>query len=340
MRDPREWDEAYLLSLPAGEFDWIEFKGRKVLEENGQFVGIDRLRKSLSPAVSAFANSGGGTIVVGIENPRDPASSLSVDGGGVNASLKNPNTREWLEDVIPNLVDFPLSGFNVYAVGGAESGSQIAPGHAVFVIAIPDSPQAPHQAADGLYYGRVAGRSRPLPHRLVLDIWGRRRDPIVNVDLWIIESMRYRSGVAFRPEDAPERVVELVARANNGGRVLAQYVSVKIALPEQLIPRPMRSSHTHEEIDGKSYRIWWEDNTRRDVVDSQPLGAVRYGPSWYEPLLPGLGREWSLYLSGSLAREALATFSGEVHWEAYADNAPVRNGSIRVSDLQWLIDDG
>jgi hypothetical protein len=174
----------------------------------------------------------------------------------------------------------------------------------------------------------------------VLDIWGRRRDPIVNVGLWISESMRYRSGVAFRPEDnTPERVVELVARADNAGRVLAQYVSVKIAFPEPLIQRPTRSSHAREEIDGKPYRIWWEDNTRRDVVDSQPFGAVRYGPSWYDPLLPGLGREWSLYLSGSLAREALTTFSGEVHWEVYADNATVRSGSILVSDLQWLTDD-
>jgi len=59
-----------------------------------------------------------------------------------------PNTREWLEDVIPHLVDPPLAGFNVYAITGQAPDSQIASCCAVFVIALADSVQAPHQAHD------------------------------------------------------------------------------------------------------------------------------------------------------------------------------------------------
>ncbi len=32
MREPREWDEEYLLNLPVGEFDWLEVKGRRGLD--------------------------------------------------------------------------------------------------------------------------------------------------------------------------------------------------------------------------------------------------------------------------------------------------------------------
>jgi len=73
MRDPRELDESDLLRLPVGEFDWLEIKGRKTLEADGAAVGGDRLRNVLSPAISALANTGGGILVIGLQNPADPS---------------------------------------------------------------------------------------------------------------------------------------------------------------------------------------------------------------------------------------------------------------------------
>ena len=60
--------------------------------------------------ISAFANSGGGQLVLGLANPAGGTNNWMVDDGGISKSVKGKiSTREWLEDVIPNLVEFPLS---------------------------------------------------------------------------------------------------------------------------------------------------------------------------------------------------------------------------------------
>jgi predicted HTH transcriptional regulator len=175
MREPREWDEEYLLNLPVGEFDWLEVKGRRGVDLTLSNVNEQDIRQNLSKAISAFANSGGGTLVLGLSNPKR---YWQVDGGGVDLTVKKPSTREWLEDIIPTLVDLPLNSFNVYVVDNTTSkNSQIITGRGVFIIEIPDSEHAPHQAIDHRYYARIGGKSRPIGHRLVTDIFGRRQYP-------------------------------------------------------------------------------------------------------------------------------------------------------------------
>jgi predicted HTH transcriptional regulator len=184
MKDPRDWDEEYLLNLPVGEFDWLEVKGRRSLDLTLSGVRENNVLENLSKAISAFANSGGGVIVFGLTNP---TTQWQVDDGGVDLIVKKPSTREWLEDVIPTLVEFPLTSLNVYAIHRSSDSSQIAPGRAIFVIQVPDSEHAPHQAIDKRYYARVGGKSRPIGHRLVTDIFGRRRYPRIDLE-FIIES--------------------------------------------------------------------------------------------------------------------------------------------------------
>ncbi|WP_076798246.1 RNA-binding domain-containing protein [Chloroflexus islandicus] len=145
MRDLREWDEEYLLNLPIGEFDWLEVKSRRALDLTLPNVHESDLRENLSKAISAFANSGGGVIVFGLSNPRN---NWQVDDGGIDIAMKRPSTRERLEDIIPTLVDLPLSSFNVYVVQSKSNTSQIAAGRGVFIVEISDSSQAPHQATD------------------------------------------------------------------------------------------------------------------------------------------------------------------------------------------------
>lgn len=109
-------------------------------------------------------------------NPSSTTGKWIVDGGGVSTSVKGKaETREWLEEIIPNLVDFPLSHFNVYSILPKSTDSQIIQGKALYVVDIADSLQAPHQSRlDNKYYVRVAGKSRPIGHRLVSDIMNRR----------------------------------------------------------------------------------------------------------------------------------------------------------------------
>src|ERR1044071_9035984 len=89
-----------------------------------------------------FANSGGGNIVYGVRDA-DAAAERLVDAGGVSLTIKQ-NTKEWLEDVIPNLVESSLPAFNVYVITRKDASSGIAANKGIFVIEIPDSESAPH----------------------------------------------------------------------------------------------------------------------------------------------------------------------------------------------------
>jgi predicted HTH transcriptional regulator len=181
MKPVHEWNEDYILSLPLGEFDWLEVKGRQGLDLTAARVEESKVRQNLSVALSACANSGGGTLIFGLKDPKSERGKWEVDDGGVSVSIGN-DTREWLETIIPHLVDYPLAGFNVYVILPQTPTSQIQEGRGLFVIEIPDSPHAPHQAQDKQYYVRVGGRSRSASHRLVMDMMGRRQHPQLELD--------------------------------------------------------------------------------------------------------------------------------------------------------------
>lgn len=142
MKPVYEWDEDFVLGLPLGEFDWFEAKGRRALDLMLPNVREHHVLGTLSKGVSAFANSGGGVLIYGLKNPQATQGRWFVDDGGVSTCMKG-DTREWLETVIPNSVDFPLANFNVYAILPTSPTSQIGVGQALYLVDIPDSPSAP-----------------------------------------------------------------------------------------------------------------------------------------------------------------------------------------------------
>jgi hypothetical protein len=153
------WTESDVLSLPPGEQDFFERKGARLLEDNGSFLA------AVAKACSAFANSGGGSLLIGVE---DDGSITGVDPHKGREPL-----RDWLEQKIPNLLDYRLSDFRVHEVEAARE-SLIPAGKIVIVIDVGDSALAPHQSQrDKFYYHRVAGTSAPAPH-FYLDLLRQR----------------------------------------------------------------------------------------------------------------------------------------------------------------------
>lgn len=346
MKEPREWDEEYLYTLPVGEFDWLEVKGRRALDMTLANVDESKSRQNLSIEISAFANSGGGVLVLGLSNP---TKIWSVDDGGIDLTVKRPSTREWLEDIVPNLVEPPLQRFNIYVIQNTSDSSQIVTGRGIFIIEIADSEQAPHQATDNRYYARVGGKSRPLRHRLIADIFGRRQNPKLSV------SFKIRAGTS--KESAPNQFVSvrfmqreelktrptfrLIAIAKNVGRVLAKYVSITMFIPVALLPEKnieygFYKAKDFKEIDGVSYLIWNEDNTRRDYIKSEGMGA-QYGPSWFDPILPGLAHIWDRRLPDQFDKTKLGDL--KILWKVSADNTPTEDGSIFIRDIDVFRDE-
>src|SRR5687768_13905658 len=156
--DVDQWTEAMLAALEPQEHDFQEFKGSLFLADGTTIVS--GFIQALSRQLSAFANGAGGRLFLGLDD------TGRIDGG-IPVDLKGGGTRAWLEDVIPGSVDPPLRRFNVYEVGaptGLRRRSRIRPNCAVYVIDVPPSEDAPHQAVDHRYYLRIAGKSRPMGH--------------------------------------------------------------------------------------------------------------------------------------------------------------------------------
>jgi hypothetical protein len=106
-------------------------------------------------------------------------------------------TREWLEQIIPEMLSYPLEDFRVHQVEPAKP-SSIPAGMILIVVDVGDSTLAPHQSADNrAYYYREGGHSKPAPH-------------------FYLETLRNRLvGTSLRAE---LRDVSLVrAYAHNGG---------------------------------------------------------------------------------------------------------------------------
>ncbi len=325
MKPPAEWTERDLHDLPLGEFDWLEIKGRRALDLTVPGVVETQVRENLSKAISALANTGGGVLVLGLQNPAD---AWRVDDGGVCLTIKGRSTREWLEDVVPELVEHRLRRFNVYVVRQTSSDSQIGDDRGIFLVDVADSDDAPHQAQDLRYYVRVGGKSRPIGHRLVADIFNRARHPQMEVTMTFEtkEDVVRTTDQFLRPVE--KRVVRnsLSIRATNVGRILAQFVLVVVDLPGRWLPKENAESVAGDNV-VRRFR-----NTRQDVLGGDPLPSPggmgfrpRYGPSWFDPLLPGLSRTWTLKLHDE-AQVRLC--NGKIAWTAHADSASTRSGEF------------
>ncbi len=142
------WTEADVLALPSGEHDYFDRK-------SGQILADPQYRDKLSKALSAFANSGGGHLIIGVKN----------DGtfDGAHPLRGRTSTREWLEQLTPNLLDYPLEDFRVHEVEPATP-STIPAGRVVIAIDVGDSILAPHQASNHIYYHRAGSHSVEASH--------------------------------------------------------------------------------------------------------------------------------------------------------------------------------
>lgn len=201
MRD--EWTEADVLALATEEPDTFDRKSGRILQKNQ-----DDFFNGLAKAVSAFANSGGGALIIGVED----------DGtfSGVLANQGKTSTKDWLEQKIPTLVSYPLVSFRVHTVI-ASSPTSIPVGKVLIVVEVGDSPAAPHQSVrDCKYYHRIGGRSEPAKHFYVELLRQRLSSPTLELAAESLNPVHIgeNAGRLFLE-------VKLKCRITNSGRVAA-----------------------------------------------------------------------------------------------------------------------
>src|SRR5262249_45821219 len=68
--------------------------------------------------------------------------------------------KDFLATIVEQSVEYPIRHFRVHRIPFSNDREQ-----SLFVVAIDDSPAAPHQAKDErVYYYRIDGHSKPAPH--------------------------------------------------------------------------------------------------------------------------------------------------------------------------------
>lgn len=101
-----QWTEEQVTGLPVGEHDYFDRKSGQLFDAP---VDTNKLYNLLAKESCAFANSGGGHLILGVKDDG------TIDGVPSLFSGKTP-TREWLEQKLPDLLDYRLVDFRVHTV--------------------------------------------------------------------------------------------------------------------------------------------------------------------------------------------------------------------------------
>lgn len=305
--EAERWTESMIAGLEPHEHDFQEFKGASWLVADDGGIQSHFLI-ALSKQVSAFVNGGGGRVFLGVDDRGQ------IDGG-VPTTLKG-GTRAWLEDLVTHSVDPALQRCNVFEVRGETPGSRIRPGHAVYVLDLPSSDEAPHQSKDNRYYLRIAGKSRPMGNVHVHDVLRRTRHPQITLS---------RLG-PYGPADlvtddprGPVAFVQLRAILVNSGRNLAHHVGIEL-----VVPRPFAGSEVRRRM-----------REAGEGTYSQTPGEVtffRYHPT---PIFP-TQEVYALSTWVAIHRNnlALARAGAAVGWVVYADDAAPVRGARELRSFQ------
>ncbi|HTR85318.1 MAG TPA: ATP-binding protein [Reyranella sp.] len=141
-------DAAYLIGLPShgpSESRRVEYKSQfRDDKKNG--LDRDTFRKD----VSAFANTEGGDLVIGVvEKGGSPVSVLGVE---LADGLSAHQTKEMLDQVLLDLQP-RLTGYQIIH-------QEVSAGRHVFLVRVPQSFRAPHSigSGKGFYYRTNSGR--------------------------------------------------------------------------------------------------------------------------------------------------------------------------------------
>ncbi len=156
--------ESLVSLLPKDEnADW-EWKSSDLFSTPQEFD------KKLGRAVCAFANTGGGYFILGLENDKRPKKCPEHIG-------RTPTTA-WLHHKVSALTAYPVRGVKIHRLEFKDNSAEC-----IFVLEIPDSPQAPHQALpEKTYLWRYGDRTEVAPHFHIDNLFRRVNHSVISVE--------------------------------------------------------------------------------------------------------------------------------------------------------------
>ncbi|MDF3086374.1 AlbA family DNA-binding domain-containing protein [Burkholderia sola] len=307
MYDTIEEIEA-LFNQEAESF-FLEYKSGHVFDELSSKVRIELVKD-----VSAFANGGGGVLIVGVAEGNDGKRSIATDFQPVT---NDKISVEQLTNIIKSNTDPVFSAFHIKVLRHSAG--------RIFVIEIDQADTAHQNRLDRLYYQRTGVVSEPMYDFAIRDVMNRRTHPRVKVNF---EIQTIQSDLARQ-----QNVYRVVPNLLNEGNITARHWALSVDLPADVakngmihrdMPMRQRGNVKHNGI----------DYHRVELHSGQTLNS---GAGTL--LLPGQSRlltldnafaEMDLDVNGE-KRIILERSKPSVYWSFFLDDTPRKDGEVPFS---------
>jgi len=228
VKQPWEWNEDDLLSLITNgtkESIELDYKACDALAQT------DGKKNEISKDISAFANSAGGAIVYGmLENGHVP---LRLDSDFDPSVI----SKEWLEQVINSRIHRRIDGIRINQVELIKTNV----GKVVYVVCIPQSDRAPHQAADKRFYKRFNFESVPMEEYEVRDVAHRVDAPDLSLKAFLVDCP---TPIQFDENVTISSPIKFNMSIGNQSTVPAMYYIVSLYIDKKLKALSMADFHT------------------------------------------------------------------------------------------------
>lgn len=304
LSNSRRWTEDDLDALiknKVRESVSLDYKRCASLQKNDP-----KKHDEISKDVSAFANSGGGIIVYGVEE--DGHIPTKIDSGYNPAEV----TKEWLEQVIQGNIRPRINDLHINQVLLA----RLHKDRVAYVVSIPQGITA-HQASDRRYYKRLNFKSEAMYDHEIRDVMNRLRFPLITP---LISKTRipgawdYKLNITLTNTGAMcARDVKFIFywpsawKFQQGGKLVQRIIRRRITIPDH----ELETDDVELTMPGVDKVIFPEDEFRI---------AERYGHDFMyseNPALSGIGGSTKALLV----------------WKIYADDMPPQSGSIGIPDI-------
>lgn len=240
MKNTWEWIEEDLIQLVnAGTKESVELD----FKESPALQNTDHNKNEMSKDVSALANSAGGTLIYGMKENGHVATGLD---GGVNP---NATPKEWLEQVISSRIHRKVDGIRINQVDLHKTNK----GNVAYIVSVPSSNRAPHQAYDKKFYKRYNFESTPMEEYEIRDASRREETPDLKIDFSLVSP-----NLTISNETNESDPFELKASITNLAVEPANYAVIRLYIDHRLIVQETRGLDKSEatlKVGTKNYSI-------------------------------------------------------------------------------------
>lgn len=291
-----------LLKRQLDEYHTLEYKGAQILSKPDD----------LSKSISAFLNSNGGLIIIGIredrqaQNPKRVVAKMRYRVQFVGVEYN----KERVEQLIFDHLHFSSKpDIRIYPIKNPSD-----PDEALYLIDVPSGDDPPYQAGDFRYYHRSNFKKQPMLHSEIAEYFGRKQSPRLIISCEIVRVVQARQTKHHGKVATIDSPFDLCVYIHNESKVAAEHATVIISLNHLKLVKVIR---------GLDVRI---DKLRQGVPTLQWSSMAEVVLGKHSGLATCI---WELRLKPD------ANWVGSILWEAYAERMEPAKGEYTVMSMPF-----